>query len=189
MNPFSHKNTTFALLLTIMLGLLILNQGSAFAVGSLHKRVSCRSSKSSSCSLLLLQLSPSTDFVQDYIASKLPTIEQALDSSLVSTQPQTATIISAMRYSLMAGGKRLRPVLCMAACELMSGGSIVNAIPACVALEMVHTMSLIHDDLPAMDNDDLRRGKPTNHVRVHRNIKTMRRMIEGSHHISLNRLL
>jgi geranylgeranyl diphosphate synthase type II len=69
-----------------------------------------------------------------------------------------------MLYSLMAGGKRIRPVLCLAACE-MFGGTEEQAMPAAVALEMIHTMSLIHDDLPSMDNDDLRRGKPTNHVR------------------------
>jgi geranylgeranyl diphosphate synthase type II len=63
----------------------------------------------------------------------------------------------------MAGGKRIRPVLCIAACE-MFGGTQETAMPTAVALEMIHTMSLIHDDLPSMDNDDLRRGKPTNHV-------------------------
>jgi len=67
-----------------------------------------------------------------------------------------------MRYSLLAGGKRLRPVLCLAACEL-AGAPTDLALPTAVALEMVHTMSLIHDDLPAMDNDDLRRGRPTSH--------------------------
>ena len=67
-----------------------------------------------------------------------------------------------MRYSLLAGGKRLRPILCLAACEL-AGGDPALAMPTAVALEMIHTMSLIHDDLPAMDNDDLRRGRPTNH--------------------------
>jgi geranylgeranyl diphosphate synthase, type II len=67
-----------------------------------------------------------------------------------------------MRYSLLAGGKRLRPILCLATCELM-GGHEAQAMPTACALEMVHTMSLIHDDLPAMDNDDYRRGKLTNH--------------------------
>ena len=67
-----------------------------------------------------------------------------------------------MRYSLLAGGKRLRPILCLAACEL-AGSDPEKAIPTAVALEMIHTMSLIHDDLPSMDNDDLRRGRPTNH--------------------------
>merc|ERR1719191_1104059 len=68
-----------------------------------------------------------------------------------------------MRYSLMAGGKRVRPMLVFAAAEML-GGSLDAVKPAAVAVEMIHTMSLIHDDLPAMDNDDLRRGKPTNHV-------------------------
>merc|ERR1719454_1394497 len=63
----------------------------------------------------------------------------------------------------MAGGKRIRPVLCIASCE-MFGGPQEAAMPTAVALEMIHTMSLIHDDLPSMDNDDIRRGKPTNHV-------------------------
>ena len=68
-----------------------------------------------------------------------------------------------MKYSLMAGGKRIRPILCMAACEMFNGDENI-AMPTAVALEMIHTMSLIHDDLPSMDNDVLRRGKPTNHV-------------------------
>ncbi|MFM6436498.1 MAG: polyprenyl synthetase family protein, partial [Microcystis panniformis] len=84
----------------------------------------------------------------------------ALDSSLVIGNP--AKIYEAMRYSLLAGGKRLRPILCLATCELM-GGSLEMALPTACALEMIHTMSLIHDDLPAMDNDDYRRGKLTNH--------------------------
>ena len=71
-------------------------------------------------------------------------------------------LAEAMDYSLSAGGKRIRPVLLLAACE-MAGGSPEEALPFACALEMIHTYSLIHDDLPAMDNDDLRRGKPTNH--------------------------
>jgi geranylgeranyl diphosphate synthase, type II len=67
-----------------------------------------------------------------------------------------------MRYSLLAGGKRLRPILCLATCQL-TGGTVEMAMPTACALEMIHTMSLIHDDLPAMDNDDYRRGKLTNH--------------------------
>ncbi|KAI7752079.1 hypothetical protein M8C21_008380 [Ambrosia artemisiifolia] len=67
-----------------------------------------------------------------------------------------------MRYSLLAGGKRIRPILCLASCSVV-GGMEAHAIPMASANEMVHTMSLIHDDLPCMDNDDLRRGKPTNH--------------------------
>ena len=69
----------------------------------------------------------------------------------------------AMAYSLLAGGKRLRPLLLLLSCEAC-GGLIDAAMPAACALEMVHTYSLIHDDLPAMDDDDLRRGRPTNHI-------------------------
>jgi len=98
-----------------------------------------------------------------YMEEKRVVTEAALDASLSSTCTQTDLIIESMRYSLMAGGKRVRPMLCFAATE-MFGGSLEAAKPAAVALEMIHTMSLIHDDLPAMDNDDLRRGKPTNHV-------------------------
>lgn len=90
-------------------------------------------------------------------------VEDALDKSLVFNDPNTETIVQSMRYSLMAGGKRIRPILCLAACEML-GGNDDMAMPSAVAMEMIHTMSLIHDDLPAMDNDDLRRGKPTNHV-------------------------
>jgi hypothetical protein len=101
--------------------------------------------------------------LKEYMAERLPAIERALDESVLSTMPQTSTICESMKYSLMAGGKRIRPILCIAACEML-GGSMEEAMPTAVALEMIHTMSLIHDDLPAMDNDDLRRGKPTNHV-------------------------
>ncbi len=87
-------------------------------------------------------------------------MEAALDASLGPERPEQ--LREAMRYSLLAGGKRLRPILCLAACEF-AGGDSVLALPTAVALEMIHTMSLIHDDLPAMDNDDLRRGRPTNH--------------------------
>ena len=87
-------------------------------------------------------------------------VEKALDQSLPIERP--AKIYESMRYSLLAGGKRLRPILCLATCELM-GGSLEMAMPTACALEMIHTMSLIHDDLPAMDNDDYRRGKLTNH--------------------------
>ena len=72
-------------------------------------------------------------------------------------------LIKAMRYSLLAGGKRIRPVLVLAFCEA-AGGETKEALPIACAVEMLHTYSLIHDDLPCMDNDDLRRGKPTNHV-------------------------
>jgi geranylgeranyl diphosphate synthase, type II len=110
-----------------------------------------------------------TEFdLKAYFAEKLPAIEKALKASVVSTEPETKKIVESMMYSLMAGGKRIRPVLCLAAAEMFSTAKDdveAKAMPAAVALEMIHTMSLIHDDLPSMDNDDLRRGKPTNHVR------------------------
>ena len=88
--------------------------------------------------------------------------EQALTPMLESLGDIPEKLLEAMRYSLEAGGKRLRPVMLLAACD-MAGGDIGTALPFACALEMIHTYSLIHDDLPAMDNDDLRRGKPTNH--------------------------
>jgi len=98
-----------------------------------------------------------------YMEEKRLLTEAALDASLVSSCKQTDVIVESMRYSLMAGGKRVRPMLVYAAAE-MFGGSLEVVTPTAVAVEMIHTMSLIHDDLPAMDDDDLRRGKPTNHV-------------------------
>ena len=95
-----------------------------------------------------------------YLKQQRILVERALDESIAIARPEK--IYEAMRYSLLAGGKRLRPILCLAACELM-GGTEKMAMPTACALEMIHTMSLIHDDLPAMDNDDFRRGKPTNH--------------------------
>nr|KYP66716.1 hypothetical protein KK1_013022 [Cajanus cajan] len=95
-----------------------------------------------------------------YMLHKANTVNQALDAAIALRDPEK--IHQAMRYSLLAGGKRVRPLLCIAACELV-GGAEETAIPAACAVEMIHTMSLIHDDLPCMDNDDLRRGKPTNH--------------------------
>jgi geranylgeranyl diphosphate synthase type II len=99
------------------------------------------------------------DFAAYLEAARLK-VEAALDGSLGPERPES--LREAMRYSLLAGGKRLRPILCLAACEL-AGGQAEQALSTAVALEMIHTMSLIHDDLPAMDNDDLRRGRPTNH--------------------------
>jgi len=95
-----------------------------------------------------------------YLSQARERVEAALDGSLAPERPES--LREAMRYSLLAGGKRLRPILCLAACEL-AGGDGELAMPTAVALEMIHTMSLIHDDLPAMDDDDLRRGRPTNH--------------------------
>ncbi len=103
---------------------------------------------------------PSTFDFAGYLKLARDRVEIALDASMGPERPES--LRDAMRYSLLAGGKRLRPILCLAACELV-GGSSELAMPTAVALEMIHTMSLIHDDLPAMDNDDLRRGRPTNH--------------------------
>jgi geranylgeranyl diphosphate synthase, type II len=104
---------------------------------------------------------PESSFdLSTYLAKRKEAIEVALDSALPVIYPEK--IYEAMRYSLLAGGKRLRPILCLASCEL-AGGTTSMAIPTACALEMIHTMSLIHDDLPAMDNDDYRRGKLTNH--------------------------
>ena len=95
-----------------------------------------------------------------YLSKSKQLVEKSLSDSLAPEKPEV--LREAMRYSLLAGGKRLRPILCLAACEL-AGGDPKKAIPTAVALEMIHTMSLIHDDLPSMDNVDLRRGMPTNH--------------------------
>lgn len=88
--------------------------------------------------------------------------ERALGPMLESLGEIPEKLLEAMKYSLEAGGKRLRPVMLLAACD-MAGGDTETALPFACAIEMIHTYSLIHDDLPAMDNDDLRRGKPTNH--------------------------
>lgn len=98
--------------------------------------------------------------LDSYLKQQKTLVEQALDQSIAIARPEK--IYEAMRYSLLAGGKRLRPILCLATCSL-TGGTVEMAIPTACALEMIHTMSLIHDDLPAMDNDDFRRGKLTNH--------------------------
>jgi len=97
-----------------------------------------------------------------YLASRTAAVNRALDRFLPKATTKPATIHQAMRYSLFAGGKRLRPVLCLAAAEAC-GGAIEPALPLACAVECIHTYSLIHDDLPAMDDDDYRRGKLTNH--------------------------
>ena len=94
------------------------------------------------------------------MGSQAAAVHAALDAAVPLAYPEAVT--EAMRYSLLAGGKRVRPVLCIAACELV-GGIAETAMPTACALEMLHTMSLIHDDLPSMDNDDFRRGVPTCH--------------------------
>ena len=97
-----------------------------------------------------------------YLNSKRRKINSYL-VKCIQTVPEPGRLVDAMQYSLMAGGKRLRPILCLASAEAV-GSQSANALPAACALEMIHTYSLIHDDLPTMDNDDLRRGKPTCHV-------------------------
>jgi geranylgeranyl diphosphate synthase type II len=89
-------------------------------------------------------------------------INKAMDRLIPAASAEPPTIHKAMRYSLFAGGKRIRPVLTLAACEAV-GGKTSDAMPLACAVECIHTYSLIHDDLPCMDDDDLRRGKPTNH--------------------------
>ena len=100
--------------------------------------------------------------LQQFLATRTKAVNRALDKFLPSETPRPATIHKAMRYSLFAGGKRMRPALCLAAAEAC-GGSDAAAMPLACAVECIHTYSLIHDDLPGMDNDDFRRGKPTNH--------------------------
>ncbi|WP_138500406.1 geranylgeranyl diphosphate synthase CrtE [Nostoc sp. PA-18-2419] len=95
-----------------------------------------------------------------YLKERQKLCDTALDLAIPVVYPET--IYESMRYSLLAGGKRVRPILCLATCEMM-GGTIEMGMPTACAVEMIHTMSLIHDDLPSMDNDDYRRGKLTNH--------------------------
>ena len=105
--------------------------------------------------LVSMAVAVSTEFdFAAYLEASRQRVESALDAALGPERPES--LREAMRYSLLAGGKRLRPILCLASCEL-AGGTSALALPTAVALEMIHTMSLIHDDLPAMDNDDLRR--------------------------------
>ena len=100
--------------------------------------------------------------LQSYVAERTEQVNAALNRFLPSEKTKPATIHRAMRYSLFAGGKRMRPALTLAAAEAC-GGDINQAMPLACAVECIHTYSLIHDDLPAMDNDDYRRGKLTNH--------------------------
>ena len=100
--------------------------------------------------------------LQQYFSTRLKLIDQALERALPRASVKPPTIHKAMRYSLFAGGKRIRPVLTLAVAEAC-GGSESAALPAACAVECIHTYSLIHDDLPCMDDDDLRRGRPTSH--------------------------
>jgi geranylgeranyl diphosphate synthase type II len=98
----------------------------------------------------------------EFLGQQTKTVNAALNRLLPSASTRPATIHKAMRYSLFAGGKRVRPALCLAAATAC-GGTVEGALPLACAVECIHTYSLIHDDLPAMDDDDFRRGKPTNH--------------------------
>lgn len=100
--------------------------------------------------------------LQHFLTTRTEAVNRALDQYLPDATTRPATIHRAMRYSLFAGGKRLRPALCLAAAAAC-GGTETDALPLACAVECIHTYSLIHDDLPAMDNDDYRRGKLTNH--------------------------
>jgi geranylgeranyl diphosphate synthase, type II len=100
--------------------------------------------------------------LKSYLQSRQKLIDRALDGYLPKENVRPPTIHKAMRYSLFAGGKRLRPILCLAAAEVC-GGKVENALPLACAMECIHTYSLVHDDLPSMDDDDFRRGRATCH--------------------------
>ena len=101
-------------------------------------------------------------FLKAYLQDRRKIVEEALKRYLPSEENTPEEIYQAINYSVFAGGKRIRPILCLAALEAC-GGDLAPAMPVACALELIHTYSLIHDDLPAMDNDDFRRGKPTCH--------------------------
>lgn len=101
-------------------------------------------------------------YVDQFLREKAAKTEAALDRCFAALDLAPPSLLEAMRYSLFAGGKRLRPALALGAAEMISGDDSA-ALPAACALEMIHTYSLMHDDLPAMDNDDFRRGRPTAH--------------------------
>lgn len=100
--------------------------------------------------------------LDSYLKDRLDLVDRGLDTFLPDADRLPGALHKAMRYSVFAGGKRIRPILMCAACEAV-GGIAETVLPAACAIEMLHTYSLIHDDLPAMDDDDFRRGRPTNH--------------------------
>ena len=100
--------------------------------------------------------------IEEYLQNKKIVVDKKLEELLPPESVYPPRIHQAMRYSLFSGGKRIRPILCLAACEAV-GGNTEQALPVACAIELVHTYSLVHDDLPAMDDDDLRRGRPTSH--------------------------
>ena len=100
--------------------------------------------------------------LQAYLADRRQRVDEALAATLRADDAEPTSVHRAMRYSVMAGGKRVRPILVIAGAEAV-GGAAEAVMPAACALELIHTYSLIHDDLPAMDDDDYRRGRLTNH--------------------------
>jgi geranylgeranyl diphosphate synthase type II len=106
---------------------------------------------------------PQADGLSLYLERHRKLVEQALARAVPAASVRPATIHKAMRYSLLAGGKRLRPILALAAAEACGAKDPRDVLPAACAVELIHTYSLIHDDLPCMDDDDLRRGRPTSH--------------------------
>src|SRR6201981_2570856 len=100
--------------------------------------------------------------MKEYLSSRQRLVDETLDALLPRESVKPKTIHRAMRHGVSAGGKRLRPILCLAAAECC-GGELPAALPLACAVECIHTSSLIHDDLPCMDDDDFRRGRPTNH--------------------------
>ncbi len=100
--------------------------------------------------------------IKQYLDERKTLVDKALQKFMPNPSGLASDVIRAMDYSLFAGGKRIRPILCIAGAEAVRG-SADNVLPVACAIELIHTYSLIHDDLPVMDNDDFRRGKPTNH--------------------------
>ncbi len=108
------------------------------------------------------QLTPTGMDIRQYLERKRKDVDRYLQSVVPSADAMPTALHESMRYSLFAGGKRVRPILAIAAAEAI-GDAGQAVLPVASSLELIHTYSLIHDDLPAMDNDDFRRGKPTNH--------------------------
>ncbi|CAN5542074.1 polyprenyl synthetase family protein [soil metagenome] len=127
-----------------------------------HPAVCCKRNRFFNCHLVPEFPQSAAMELKTYLTTKQKQIDRALDRFLPKTNVKPSTIHEAMRYSLFAGGKRLRPILCLAAAEAC-GGATKAAMPLACAVECIHTYSLIHDDLPSMDDDDFRRGRPTCH--------------------------
>lgn len=122
----------------------------------MKKAVASKPSRSLSCPMK----------IEDYLRAKKQTVETALEQLMLQPHGPFREHIEAMRYSLFVGGKRIRPALFLAAAETVNSAPelLDSLLPVACAIECIHTYSLIHDDLPAMDNDQLRRGQPTNHM-------------------------